>query len=112
MEVKGDATYLPVGFDLEGPSPWLWTVGRPSYDLCAKFLVSKMELLVVLYQRVGIRRNEGDGFTTGRDPTGGVLKHKYFSNEKLLFKYLTFFNKDIEISFFRRKCFYKAKDYP
>ena len=66
----------------------------------------------MLYQRVGIRRNEGEGFTTGRDPTGGVFEAKLISNEKLLFKYLTFFNKDIDISFFRRKCFCKAKDYP
>ena len=60
-----------------------------------------------------MRRNEGEGFTTGRDPTGGVFESKtIFVKKKLLFKYLTFFNKDIEISFLKGRCFYKSKDYP
>ena len=37
-------------------------------------------------------------------PPKEFLKHNFFfSNEKLLFKYLTFFNKDIEISFSKAK---------
>ena len=72
-------------------------------------LVPKMEVLLVSYQRVGMSRNEGEGFTTGRDPTGGVFEAKQFLLKNFLFKYLTFFNKDIEIYFLKENAFIKQK---
>ena len=40
------------------------------------WFLKKMEMLLVSYERVSMRRNEGEGFTTGRDPSGGVFEIK------------------------------------
>ena len=54
--------------------------------MCKSFVFPKMEMLLVSYQRIGMRRKKGEVFTTGRDPTGGVFEEKlsllknFFSN--------------------------------
>ena len=54
--------------------------------MCKVLVISKMEILLVSYQRIEMRRKEGEGFTTSHDPTGGVFEEKlsllknFFSN--------------------------------
>ena len=69
--------------------------------MCKVLVISKMEILLVSYQRIEMRRKEGEGFTTGRDPTGGVFEEKLYLLKNFFSKmsYLFFFNKDMEISF-------------
>ena len=43
-------------------------------SMCKSFHFPKMEMLLMPYQRVGMWRNEGEGFTTGGDPIGGVFE--------------------------------------
>ena len=51
-----------------------------------KLCVSKMEMLFVSYQGIGIKRMEGEGFTTGRDPTGGVFEEKLSLLKEIIFQ--------------------------
>ena len=61
---------------------------------------------MVLYQRVGIRKNEGEGFTTGRDPTGGVFEVQLFFKRKTSFQISYIFQQRyIYISFLKENAF-------
>ena len=51
-----------------------------------KLCVFKTKMLLVSYQGIGIKRMEGEGFTTGRDPTGGVFEEKLSLLKELLFQ--------------------------
>ena len=81
--------------------------------MCKVLVISKMEILLVSYQRIEMRRKEGEGFTTGRDPTGGVFEEK-LSLLKTSFKNaLSLSIKICRYLFFKRKkCFYKTKELP
>ena len=50
------------------------------------FDFSKIEALLVSYQGIGMKRMEGEGFTTGHDPTGGVFEEKLSLLKELLFQ--------------------------
>ena len=75
-----------------------------------RFLKQK-ELLLESYQRVGMRKDKEREFTTDRDPTGGVFETKTSFQTSFQISYL-FFNKDIEISFLKGKCFIIDTNYP
>ena len=77
--------------------------------MCKVLVISKMEILLVSYQRIEMRRKEGEGFTTGRDPTGGVFEEK-LSLLKTSFKNaLSLSIKICRYLFFKKKMFLQNK---
>ena len=78
-----------------------------------KFCVSKMEMLLESYQGVGMKGMEGEGFTMGRDPTGGVFEEKLFLLKETSFSNVLSFSTRIwRYIFFKRKMLLKNKGIP